>query len=170
VKEAGITAGRLAASVVSRVERRTRTGGKMGILGLSDPTGHFEAVVFSEGLAQFRDLLEPGSAVLLQVGAEAQGDEVRVRIHNAESLDDAAAKSQRGLRVFLQSAEPIELVAKRLSGSANGRGEGTGEISFVLLLENGAEVEVKLPGRYPVSPQIAGAMKAVPGVLEVEAL
>jgi DNA polymerase-3 subunit alpha len=127
-------------------------------------------VIFAEGLAQFRDLLEPGSAVLLQVGAEAQGDDVRVRIHHVDSLDDAAAKTQRGLRVFLQSAEPIELVARRLNGGANGRGEGTGEISFVLLLGSGAEVEVKLPGRYPVSPQIAGAMKAVPGVVEVEAL
>jgi DNA polymerase-3 subunit alpha len=166
----GATAGRLAASVVSRVERRTRTGGKMGVLGLSDPTGHFEAVIFSEGLAQFRDLLEPGSAVLLHVGAEAQGDDVRVRIHSVESLDGAAAKTQRGLRLFVQSSDPIELVAKRLSGSAAGRAEGAGEVSIVLLLEGGAEVEVKLPGRYAVSPQVAGAMKAVPGVLEVEAL
>jgi DNA polymerase-3 subunit alpha len=29
---------------------------------------------------------------------------------------------------------------------------------------------VKLPGRYKVSPQIAGAIKAVPGVVEVQAL
>jgi DNA polymerase III, alpha subunit len=35
--------------VVSRMERRTKTGNKMGIMGLSDPTGHFEAVLFSEG-------------------------------------------------------------------------------------------------------------------------
>jgi len=27
---------------------------------------------------------------------------------------------------------------------------------------------VKLPGRYKVSPQIAGAIKAVPGVAQVE--
>ncbi|MCC6949109.1 MAG: DNA polymerase III subunit alpha [Bradyrhizobiaceae bacterium] len=168
--KAGAGAGRLAASVVSRVERRTKTGTKMGVLGLSDPTGHYEAVIFSEGLAQFRDLLEPGSAVLLQVAAEAQGDDVRVRINNVESLDEAAAKTQRGLRVFLESADPIELVAKRLNGGANGRAEGAGEVSIVLRLENGAEVEVKLPGRYPVSPQVAGAMKAVPGVVEVEAL
>jgi DNA polymerase-3 subunit alpha len=168
--KAGATAGRLAASVVSRVERRTRTGGKMGVLGLSDPTGHFEAVIFSEGLAQFRELLEPGSAVLLHVGAEAQGDDVRVRIHSAESLDEAAAKTQRGLRLFMQSSDPIELVAKRLTSGVAGRNEGTGEVSIVLLLTGGAEVEVKLPGRYAVSPQVAGAMKAVPGVLEVEAL
>src|SRR5260370_16325457 len=54
---AGASAGRVAGTVVARTERRTRTGSKMGIIELSDPTGHYEAVVFSEGLAQFRDLL-----------------------------------------------------------------------------------------------------------------
>ncbi|MGH6716327.1 MAG: DNA polymerase III subunit alpha, partial [Bradyrhizobium sp.] len=49
----GATAGKVAATVVSRMERRTKTGNKMGIIGLSDPTGHFEAVLFSEGLAQY---------------------------------------------------------------------------------------------------------------------
>src|SRR6266403_1884387 len=59
----GATAGKVAATVVSRMERRTKTGNKMGIMGLSDPTGHFEAVLFSEGLAQYREVLEPGAAV-----------------------------------------------------------------------------------------------------------
>jgi DNA polymerase-3 subunit alpha len=169
---AGQCAGTLAATVVSRVERRTRTGGKIGIIGLSDATGHFEAVLFQEGLAQYRDLLEPGTPVLLQVGAEMQGEDVRVRIHQAEHLDQATAKTQRGLRVFLNSPEPIDVVAKRLNGSANGNGksEGAGEVSLVLVLPDRSEVEVKLPGRYAVSPQIAGAIKAVPGVVEVQAL
>ena len=47
----GASAGRVAATVVSRQERRTKTGNKMGIIGLSDPTGQYEAVIFSEGLA-----------------------------------------------------------------------------------------------------------------------
>jgi DNA polymerase-3 subunit alpha len=40
----------------------------------------------------------------------------------------------------------------------------------VLLLGEGTEVEIRLPGRFQVSPQIAGAIKAVPGVVEVQAL
>ena len=47
----GAGAGRVAGTVVARTERRTRTGSKMGIIGLSDPTGHYEAVIFAEGLA-----------------------------------------------------------------------------------------------------------------------
>jgi DNA polymerase-3 subunit alpha len=38
------------------------------------------------------------------------------------------------------------------------------------MLDLGTEVEMKLPGRYKVSPQIAGAIKAVSGVVEVETL
>jgi DNA polymerase-3 subunit alpha len=188
----GATAGKVAATVVSRMERRTKTGNKMGIMGLSDPTGHFEAVLFSEGLAQYRDVLEPGSAVLLQLGAELQGEDVRARVLHAEPLDDAAAKTQKGLRIFLRDAKPLESIAKRLAtpegapaspgqaNSANHKGTappivprnggsgGDGEVTLVMMLDIETEVEMKLPGRFKVSPQIAGALKAVPGVVDVQ--
>jgi DNA polymerase III subunit alpha len=170
----GAGAGRVAGTVVARTERRTKTGSKMGIIGLSDPTGHYEAVLFAEGLAQYRDLLEPGKAVLLFLTAEVQGDEVRARIQSVEPLDEAAARMQRGLRVFLRNEEPLAGVVKRLEPMRNRRNapeqNGDGEVSMVLMLQNGSEVEVKLPGRFKVSPQIAGAIKAVTGVVTVEAL
>jgi len=166
---AGASAGRVAGTVVARTERRTRTGSKMGIIEFSDPTGHYEAVVFSEGLAQFRDLLEPGAAVLLMLTAELQGDDVRARIQMAEPLDQAAAKLAKGLRVFLRDEAPIESVAKRLEGPGRATTDN-GEVALVLMLGEGTEVEVKLPGRFKVSPQIAGAIKAVPGVVSVEAV
>jgi DNA polymerase-3 subunit alpha len=174
--KSGVTAGRVAGTVVSRAERRTKTGNKMGILEFSDPSGHYEAVIFQEGLQQYRDQLEPGRAVLLMLTAEAQGDDVRARIQTVEPLDQAAEKVQKGLRVFLRSEQPIEGVARRLEPAqaarpANGNGGGDAEVSVILILEEGAaEVEVKLPGRYKVSPQIAGAIKAVPGVVQVEAV
>ena len=173
--KAGAGAGRVAGTVVARTERRTKNGTKMGIIGLSDASGHYEAVLFAEGLAQYRDLLEPGTAVLLFITAEVQGDEVRARIQSVEPLDQAAAKMQKGLRVFLRDDAPIESVAKRLepirmpNGRGNGEG-GEGEVAMVLMLGDGNEVEVKLPGRFKVSPQIAGAIKAVTGVVTVEAL
>ncbi|HEY2526869.1 MAG TPA: DNA polymerase III subunit alpha [Xanthobacteraceae bacterium] len=172
--KAGATAGRVAGTVVARTERRTKTGTKMGIVGLSDPSGHYEAVLFAEGLAQYRDLLEPGNAVLLLLTGELQGEEVRARIQSVEPLDEAAARLQKGLRVFLRDDAPLEGVLRRLEPSAiaaAGRGEGAdGEVSMVLMLDDGSEVEIKLPGRFKVSPQIAGAIKTVTGVVTVEAL
>jgi DNA polymerase-3 subunit alpha len=170
---AGASSGRVAATVVTRTERRTRQGSKMGIMGLSDPTGQYEAVIFSEGLQQFRDVLEPGAAVLLTLSAELQGDDVRARIQVAEPLDQAAAKLSKGLRIFLRGEGPVESVAKRLEtpgGERAARERGDGEIALILMLGEGTEVEVKLPGRFKLSPQIAGAIKAVPGVVAVEAV
>jgi DNA polymerase III subunit alpha len=182
----GATAGKVAATVVSRMERRTKTGNKMGIMGLSDPTGHFEAVLFSEGLAQYRDVLEPGAAVLLQLGAELQGEDVRARVLHAEPLDDAAAKTQKGLRIFVRDTKPLDSIARRLNmpeaAPANGSGRapqakpaqansnGDGDVSLVIMLDLETEVEMKLPGRFKVSPQIAGALKAVSGVVDVQTL
>lgn len=161
----GAAAGRLAATVVSRQERKTKTGNRMGIVGLSDPSGHFEAVLFSEGLAHYRDLLEPGTPVLMMVAAELQGEDVRVRIQSCERLDEATARHHKNLRIFVNSTEPLTGISRRLSG-----GKGDGEVSLVLLMDGGkAEVEIRLDGRYPVSPQIAGAIKAIPGVVAVEA-
>jgi len=160
---AGATAGKVAGYVVARTERRTRTGGRMGIVGLSDPSGHYEAVIFAEGLQQYRELLEPGRAVLLFFSAEQQGDEVRARIQSVEPLEQAAEKLTQGLRVFMRSEAPLDGVARRLEA------KGDGEVSVVVMLAGGTEVEVRLPGRFKVSPQIAGAIKAVPGVVAVEA-
>jgi DNA polymerase-3 subunit alpha len=168
---------------VSRMERRTKTGNKMGIIGLSDPTGHFEAVLFSEGLAQYREVLEPGAAVLLQLGAELQGEDVRARVLHAEPLDDAAAKTQKGLRIFVRDTRPLESIAKRLQMPEAGQGGparspqakpapagADGDVSLVMMLDLETEVEMKLPGRFKVSPQIAGAIKAVSGVVDVQTL
>jgi DNA polymerase III subunit alpha len=183
----GATAGKVAATVVSRMERRTKTGNKMGIMGLSDPTGHFEAVLFSEGLAQYREVLEPGAAVLLQLGAELQGEDIRARVLHAEPLDQAAAKTQKGLRIFVRDTRPLDSIAKRLNmpeaapprpaargpqakPMAAAPAGADGDVSLVLMLDLETEVEMKLPGRFKVSPQIAGALKAVSGVVDVQTL
>ncbi|KQP10699.1 DNA polymerase III subunit alpha [Methylobacterium sp. Leaf99] len=161
---AGTTSvGRVAASVLDRSERRTKTGNKLGIVILSDQTGHFEAIIFSEGLGHYREILEPGRPLVLQLQANLEGEDVRARIMTAEPLDAAVARHQKGMRVYLRDERPIASVQQRLQV----RGEG--EVSLILLLDNGdREVEVKLPGKYQATPQIAGALRAVPGVVQVE--
>ena len=160
--------GWVAASVLDRQERRTKSGSKMGIVNLSDQTGHYEAIIFSEGLATYRDLLEPGRNLRLNIQANVEGEEVRARIVTAEPLEDALGKHRNDMRVFLRDTGPIISVQQRLRGPA-GQTRSEGEVSLILILDEGArEVEVKLPGRYPASPQIAGALRAVPGVVDVQ--
>ncbi len=159
----GATTARLGASVIDRYERRTRNGGKIGVVQLSDPSGSYEAILFQEGLSQFRDLLEKGADVLVTLQAAVEGEDVRARIVNVEPLTEAAAKVQKGLRVFVRDETPLDSIERRLTAP------GEGEVSLVVILgPQDGEVEIRLPGRYSVSAAIAGALKAAPGVVAVE--
>ena len=163
VKQAGESTARLAVTVIDRAERRTRQGSKMGIFALSDPSGQFEAIMFQEGLNQFRDVLEKGAVVLVSLHGAMRDDEVRVRIIEAEPLEAAAGRVQKGLRIFLRDEKPVASIARRLTA----RGEG--EVSLVLMMDQQkSEVEVRLPGRFQVTAQIAGALKSIPGIVAVE--
>jgi DNA polymerase-3 subunit alpha len=159
----GATAGRLAGTITAKQERKTRTGNKMGVVQFSDTSGQYEAVLFSEGLAQYRDMLEPGKSVVITVQAEDRPEGINLRIQTVESLENLASKVQKSLRIFLRDTGPVNTLARQLGT------KGEGQVSFVVIKEGGqGEVEVALPDRYSVSPRVASAMRAVPGVVEVE--
>ena len=157
---AGATAGRLAATVTAKQERRTRTGNKMAVVQLSDSTGSFEAVAFSEELTKYRDLLETGNSLVVLVAAEDRPEGINVRIQSVESLDKVMAGLKQ-IRVFVRDEAPLSSVQKQLGA------RGNGEVSLILL-QDGREVEMRLPGRYAVTPQIASALRAVRGVVQVD--
>ena len=159
----GATAGRIAATVSSRQERRTRSGGKMAIYQLSDPTGQFEARLFQEGLARYRDVLEDGRSVVLQVAASERDDETSLTIVDARPLDTEASAHTRNLRVFIRDSAPLRSISRYLNAG------GDGSVTFVVRSpQDGREVEIELPERYQVTQTIASAVKAAEGVVDVE--
>ena len=160
---AGATAGRLAGTVTGKQERRTRTGGRMGIVQLSDPTGQFEAVLFSEVLNQYRDLLEVGRSIVLLVTAEERPEGINLRVQSIEPLEDAADGLQR-LRVFIRDDQPLARLQEQLATVS-----GKGEVSLILLGGDGdREIEIRLGSGFAVSPNLAGAVRAMKGVEQVE--
>ncbi|GGA54411.1 DNA-directed DNA polymerase [Nitratireductor aestuarii] len=159
----GATAGRLAGTITTKQERKTKTGNKMGIVQFSDSSGQYEAVLFSEALNHYRDILEPGKSVVITVQAEDRPEGVNLRIQTVQSLDEEASRMQKALRVYLRDPKPLSMITSQLTT----RGEG--QVSLIVIKDGGqGEVEVSLPDRYRLSPQIASAMRSVPGVVEVE--
>ncbi|MET0941006.1 MAG: DNA polymerase III subunit alpha [Mesorhizobium sp.] len=159
----GASAGRLAGTVTTKQERKTRTGNKMGVIQFSDTTGQYEAVLFSEGLAQYRDILEPGRSVVITVSAEDRPEGVNLRIQTVQLLDDVASQVQKALRIFVRNDAPLSALMPQLAA------KGEGQVSLVVIKEGGeGEVEIELPNRCRISPQVASALRAVPGVVEVE--
>ncbi|MCB1429257.1 MAG: DNA polymerase III subunit alpha, partial [Nitratireductor sp.] len=164
---AGAVAGRLAGTVTARQERKTKTGKRMGIVSLSDPSGQYEAVIFEEGLARYRDLLEAGRSVILLAGADVRPEGVSVRIQSVESLEEQATKEASNLRIFLRDDKPVQHLTPLLKPLGRERGEG--RVSFIVVESDGErEIEVELRDRFQVSPQIARAIKGIPGIVDVE--
>ena len=161
----GATAGRLAGTVTAMQERKTRKGNRMGIVTISDPSGQFEALLFSEALMQYRDMLEVGKSVVIHVEAEDNPEGISVLVQSVRSLSEATRNVQKTMRIFLRDKKPLESLKHQL------RGSGEGDVSLILLLGTGqTEVEIKLQGTFGISPQIASALKTIPGVIEVELL
>ena len=158
---AGGSGGRLAGTIASRQERNTRRGGKMGIVNLSDATGAYEAILFAEGLREYRELLEPGRSIIMTVSGELRDDEVSVRIQTAVPLEAEAERQVSTLRIVLDDPAPIAPLAKHLDRP------GQGNVQLLLVAE-GREVEIELPGRRLVTNDVRAAAMSVAGVVAAE--
>ncbi|MGI9366867.1 MAG: DNA polymerase III subunit alpha [Rhizobiaceae bacterium] len=159
----GASAGNLAGTVTSLQQRKTRSGNRMGILQISDPTGQFEAVLFSESLEQNKHLLEAGNAIVLNVAAEDKPEGISLRINTVKSLEQEAARKQFQLNIFVRDETPLAHISSQLDK----RGEG--QVSLIVLNSvEKREVEIGIPGKRLISPAIAGAIKAINGVVDVE--
>jgi len=158
----GSSAGRIAGTIISKQERKTRTGKPLGILTLSDPSGPYEAVLFDDVLHRYRDMLEPGKSVIIQGSGDDRPEGVSIRIQSVELLETAANREQRDMRIFLRDASPVPGLKTLLKRN------GKGTVFLVVLRDvPGGEVEVELPDRYEIDTKIQSAMRSVPGVVEV---
>jgi DNA polymerase-3 subunit alpha len=165
--EAGAEAFRMAGVVRRRQERASQASGdKFAFVTLSDPSGEYEVLFPPESLRRCRDLLEPGRAVSLKVRAKARDGEVRFFGDDAEPVEVAIENAVAGLRVHVSPRSlAIDALKARLTAAPQGRG---GEIVLVAPVEGGREIEVRLPGRFDLSPAVRGALKTAPGVVFVE--
>ncbi|OYU50222.1 MAG: DNA polymerase III subunit alpha [Rhizobiales bacterium PAR1] len=168
----GASHARLAATLLDIDVKRTRNGNKIAILSLSDRTGQFEAMLFSEMMAKNRELLEVGTPLFLTIAGSIDGEDLRIRILEMEALDKALQRTQRGIRIFVSEHAVV---------GGRGRGEtpiigldkvlrrgGDGEISMTVMLSDGGEVDLRLPGRFDLGAQQMSALASVAGILDVK--
>jgi DNA polymerase-3 subunit alpha len=154
----------LAGTLIRKQERRGRNDQPYGFLSLSDPTGMFEVMMFSEVLVASRPLLEAGKSILLTVVADWVDDELKLRALSVADLDKAAADAGEGLRIYLDDTRSLNAIAGQL------RQTGKGLVTLVVPGTAGQEVEIKLRDRQQVTAAIRNAIKSLPGVAAVETL
>jgi DNA polymerase-3 subunit alpha len=161
--EAGRARVKLAGCMVSIKERPTRTGSRMAWLTISDTMGSCEITLFSEVLSRVRDLLQAGTALLVTADIAVEGEAVRITAQDVVSLERAAAEAGAGMRIWLRETQAVDHIRTVLAREKGGRGR----IHLVPMLD-GQEVEITLPGLYPVTPRLRQALKMLPGVERVD--
>jgi DNA polymerase-3 subunit alpha len=160
----GRVEGRVAGTVIYRQDRKARSGARFAFAGFSDPTGQFEAVIFSDTLTAAGGVLEPGAAVLLRVESELEGDNVKTRVQSAQSLDQALGKARTGVRIVAEGSSALAELSKKFAR------DGCSTLKLCLRLQDaGREIEFVLGTNFELTPRQIGEIKAKPGVLNVEA-
>ena len=158
--------GTLAGTVLAARERNGKSGNPYAFVAVSDPTGQFEAVIFSEALVASRELLQPGTAVLLEAEAEADGETMKVRVQRIASLEASAEARHAGMKIYLEGTRALDSLAEQV-----GTKGGQGQLRLVLRLDDiSREVEFVLPQGIDATPKQRSALKLVEGVAAVSAL
>ncbi|MCQ9154498.1 DNA polymerase III subunit alpha [Acidomonas methanolica] len=161
--DAGSMRVKIAGCVVDKKERPTRSGSKMAWVRLSDAGGGCEVTLFSEVLSRSRDLLVAGRAVLVHAELRQEGEALRITAQDVLDLEEAAAREEGELRIWVRQAEAAEAIRALLAGQRGGKGK----IVLVPVIDDGTAVELTLPGRYAVTPRLGEKLGALGGVSRV---
>ncbi len=154
---------KLAGTLMSKKERTSARGSRYAFVTFSDAGGVFEVTMFSEILGMARSLLESTQPLLLGVDARLEDEQLRLTCQHVESLDEAAAKTAAGLKIFIESEAAVAPIAQLIAKEPKGRGR----IVVVSKLP-GRDVDVALKQTYSLSPRIVANLEIVPGVVEVQ--
>lgn len=143
-----------------------KSGNKFAFLQLSDATGIFEVMLFSETLSRARDYLEEGKTLLLKVMAEQRDEQTRMTAQDVRPLDDALASRLQEVHIHISSDKPLSQLDQLLKVEGKGR---VGIKVFVPVRE-GLLAEIKLPGSWNFSPAARNALIKSPGIEGIQEL
>ncbi|HPF78762.1 MAG TPA: DNA polymerase III subunit alpha, partial [Alphaproteobacteria bacterium] len=152
------------AGILIRKQERVsaKSGNKFAFLQLSDATGVYEVMIFSETLARAREFLVPGTPLLIRADAELKDDELRFLGQIIEPLDEAMADKVRELKIHVDATEPVQRLHDILAAS----GQGNVKIHLYAHLDNDHVAEVEIKGKYTIPPDMISLLQKTPGFVK----
>lgn len=155
---------KLAGVLLKKQEKVSKkSGNKYAFLQVSDPTGVFEVVLFSELLHAARDHLVAGRELLIHAEAELREDQMRLTANGVEPLDQAtenAAAAAGPLVVRVAGEGGLGGLKTALEAA----GAGRRAVRLELPLPGGRWALVALPSRYALPAKTVAALRVVPDI------
>jgi len=133
----------IAGIVTQRIEKVSKTGGRMAFVTLEDPTGRIECRIFSNVYDQWaavRDLTEPllmrGS---VRIESDGETETVRFLVNSVERLEAARFHLAQAVRVTLDLLNVSEQAVERLREVVKAH-TGTCPLQFAITLKGAGTV------------------------------
>ncbi|MDE0811353.1 MAG: DNA polymerase III subunit alpha, partial [Alphaproteobacteria bacterium] len=120
--------------------RTNQRGNKYAFVQMSDRSGVFEITIFSEVLAEARDLLETSQPLLVRVDAKDEEGSVRMIASRIQALDGAMQLAAKGLKVYLKDAGTVTQLKTVLAQHGRGRGQVK-----IVVQTPAQEIDIPLP-------------------------
>ncbi len=153
----------IAGVLIKKQERMSARGNKFAFLQCSDSSGVYEVMIFSDTLSACRDLLQPGTALLLEVDAEEKEDQIRLTGQMIQPLDTAMATKLKAIEVHMDAPAPAAELKRLLEEG----GKGLVDVRLYAHINDNV-AELSLPGKYAVSPAAIHTLQKTAGIIEVK--
>jgi DNA polymerase-3 subunit alpha len=156
------------AGVIRRVQARpAQSGGQFAWIGLSDPTGEFEAMMMPEDFARERESLQIGKSMTFRARIRWRDGDLKIACSQFETVEAAEARTGDPLRIVLREGASMGALAETLKELAVAGAGDMRPLTLVLRLADGREVEMEAGGKFPGGATARAAIKAARGVEKV---
>ncbi|MAM34263.1 MAG: DNA polymerase III subunit alpha [Micavibrio sp.] len=148
-----------------QVKVSPKSGNKYAFLQISDASGVYEGMAFSETLMRARDVLTVGESLLLTVDVEKKEDQIRYTIQDVEPLEANLEDKIAEVRLTLLDKDAVASLKDILVKDDGPTGS---KIIFGFDIDKGRTVTMRLPGRYNFTADTRHTLFRTAGVTDIQ--
>lgn len=156
----------MAGVLLKKQEKMSQKGSKYAFLQLSDPSGIYEMMIFSETLNAARPILEAGNALLLNVEAELKEDQVRFLGSRIQLLEEALEGKINAIDLHLKSDMPAQTIKDALDEG----GKGRSKITIYVDIDDKRSAKISLPGYWSLGAKARNLIRSEKDVEQISEL
>lgn len=138
-----------------------KSGNKFAFLSLSDSSGVYEVVLFSEILSRSREFLEVGKSLLLTADAEQREEQIRLTVHDIKPLDEILIDRVHEVELCFAKTDHMDRLKELLTKA------GEGKSRFIIEVDSpavGKTVRIALPDYYNFSSELRDDLYRLQGL------
>jgi DNA polymerase-3 subunit alpha len=172
ILKGGNNKAKLAGTVSGFKERKSAKGNRFAFVQLSDASGTYEVMVFSDTLNTSREFFKAGENIILTLEGEAEQDseQVRLRVLNVQSFHDLPQTEDK-INIHFEFYKPSDVVEtmQKIQSYIQGLKFGTGKIIFYVPTHNPNQVaKIILNNGYLITAGFRSRLQELSCITKIE--